>query len=116
MCAAGLLGVAAHFANVLPDLPDDLLAGVRGLPQRLGARRSMLAAVSATLAAAVLIDVEVGSRRPWATITGTVAVLLLVLVALRGAARNPRGQTAFRATMAAAAVDVVILAANAALG
>ena len=34
--AAGLIGAAAHFANVLPDLADDLAAGVRGLPQRLG--------------------------------------------------------------------------------
>jgi 4-hydroxybenzoate polyprenyltransferase len=33
-----LLGVAAHFANVLPDLADDDATGVRGLPQRLGAR------------------------------------------------------------------------------
>lgn len=36
--AGALLGVAAHLADVLPDLRQDLAAGVRGLPQRMGAR------------------------------------------------------------------------------
>src|SRR6202042_3369329 len=36
--AAALLGLGAHFANVLPDLADDARNGVRGLPQRLAAR------------------------------------------------------------------------------
>ncbi|MEU0086293.1 UbiA family prenyltransferase [Streptomyces sp. NPDC006274] len=34
--AGALLGVGAHAVNVLPDIDDDLAAGVRGLPQRLG--------------------------------------------------------------------------------
>ncbi|UYQ60214.1 UbiA family prenyltransferase [Streptomyces peucetius] len=34
--AGALLGVGAHAVNVLPDIRDDLAAGVRGLPQRLG--------------------------------------------------------------------------------
>src|ERR1700728_3885680 len=33
--AAALLGLGAHFANVLPDLADDARNGVRGLPQGL---------------------------------------------------------------------------------
>ena len=33
--AAALLGLGAHFANVLPDLTADARNGVRGLPQRL---------------------------------------------------------------------------------
>jgi 4-hydroxybenzoate polyprenyltransferase len=36
MAAGALLGVGAHAVNVLPDIDDDLAAGVRGLPQRLG--------------------------------------------------------------------------------
>ena len=32
------LGIAAHLANVLPDLDDDRQTGVRGLPHRLGRR------------------------------------------------------------------------------
>ena len=116
MLAAGLVGVAAHFGNVLPDLPDDLAAGVLGLPQRLGTRGSVLAAIGALLAAAALIDVQTGSRNPLPTAIGTAAVLGLALVALRSALRHPRGSGAFLATMAAAAVDVTILAVNHGLG
>ncbi len=114
MLAAGLVGVAAHFGNVLPDLADDLAAGVLGLPQRLGTRGSVLAAISALLLAAAIIDVRVGSRHPVPTALGTAAVLVLALVALGCALRHRRG--AFEATMLAAAVDVVILAVNHGLG
>jgi 4-hydroxybenzoate polyprenyltransferase len=38
MAAGAALGVAAHFANVLPDLEDDAATGVRGLPHRMGRR------------------------------------------------------------------------------
>jgi 4-hydroxybenzoate polyprenyltransferase len=37
--AAGLLGLGAHFANVLPDLAADKATGVGGLPQRVAARQ-----------------------------------------------------------------------------
>ena len=116
MVAAGLVGVAAHFGNVLPDLPDDLAAGVLGLPQRLGTRGSVVAAAVALLLAAGIIDVRTGARNPVATAIGTAAVLVLALVALWCAARRPRGRGAFLATMAAAAVDVTILAVNHGLG
>jgi 4-hydroxybenzoate polyprenyltransferase len=116
MLAAGLVGVAAHFGNVLPDLPDDLAAGVLGLPQRLGTRGSVLAAIAALLSAAAIIDVQTGFRNPVLTALGTAAVLVLALVALGCAVKRPRGQGAFLATMAAAAVDVAILAANDGLG
>lgn len=116
MLAAGLVGVAAHFGNVLPDLPEDLAAGVLGLPQRLGTRGSVLAAIGALLAAAAIIDLRAGGRHQVLTAIGTAAVLALALVALRAATRHPRGQGAFLATMAAAAIDVTILAVNHGLG
>jgi 4-hydroxybenzoate polyprenyltransferase len=116
MLAAGLVGVAAHFGNVLPDLPEDVAAGVLGLPQRLGTARSVLAAIGALLAAAAIIDVQAGFRHPLPTAIGTAAVLGLALVARRSARRHPRGRGAFLATMAAAAVDVTILAVNHGLG
>jgi 4-hydroxybenzoate polyprenyltransferase len=116
MVAAGLVGVAAHFGNVLPDLPQDVAAGVLGLPQRLGTRGSVLAAVAALLTAAGIIDVRAGGREPVLTAIGTAGVLLLALVALRCALSRPRGKGAFLATMAAAAVDVAILAVNHGLG
>ena len=42
LVAGALLGVAAHFANVLPDLDDDRATGVRGLPHRVGPRAAGL--------------------------------------------------------------------------
>ncbi|MGH8875863.1 MAG: UbiA family prenyltransferase, partial [Stackebrandtia sp.] len=55
MIAAGaLLGAAAHFANVLPDLEDDAKTGVRGLPHRLGAFGSQVAAAVLLLGSGVL--------------------------------------------------------------
>ena len=53
--AGALLGVGAHFLNVVPDIREDLDAGVRGLPQRLGERGAraggalLLAAASAVV-------------------------------------------------------------------
>ena len=39
--SGSLLGVAAHFANVLKDMDDDRALGVMGLPQRLGGLTSI---------------------------------------------------------------------------
>ena len=36
--AAALVGLGAHFANVLPDLAGDQATGVKGLPQQVAAR------------------------------------------------------------------------------
>ena len=42
MSAAALLGVAAHFANVLKDIDQDLTSGIKGLPQKLGKTNSRI--------------------------------------------------------------------------
>lgn len=41
LAAGAFLGVAAHLANVLPDLAGDRATGIRGLPHRIGARPSL---------------------------------------------------------------------------
>jgi 4-hydroxybenzoate polyprenyltransferase len=58
-----LLGVAAHFANVLPDLGYDSLTNVRGLPQRVGKRASILV-IAGLVASAVVVAVVGGSTPP----------------------------------------------------
>ena len=51
MWAGGaLLGMAAHFINVLKDIKQDRESGIRGLPQRLGKNGSI--AIAAVLIAA----------------------------------------------------------------
>ncbi|MET9951745.1 UbiA family prenyltransferase [Streptomyces sp. NPDC006339] len=52
---SALLGVGAHGLNVLPDIEDDLAAGVRGLPQRLGALLSRRLALAVLLAAVAVV-------------------------------------------------------------
>jgi 4-hydroxybenzoate polyprenyltransferase len=42
-----LFGMAAHFINVLKDMKEDHISGIRGLPQRLGSTGSII--VSAVL-------------------------------------------------------------------
>lgn len=106
--AAGVLGAAAHFANTVPDAAIDAVTGVRGLPQRLGPRRSQLvAAAGVVLACAVLM---VAGRDA----LSLPATALLTAASLTGAV-SPFAPAAwsFRLTLVAAAIAVagVVLAA-----
>lgn len=53
--ASGLLGASAHFTNAIKDLEADAATGVRGLPQRLGAQRSGVAAGALLLLGSALL-------------------------------------------------------------
>jgi 4-hydroxybenzoate polyprenyltransferase len=102
--AGALLGVGAHFVNVLPDLADDAATGVRGLPHRLGARWSPVAAAVVLVAAAVVIVVGAPVD------SGPIAALaLIVTAALAAVALLAHGRAPFRAAIAMALVDVAML-------
>jgi 4-hydroxybenzoate polyprenyltransferase len=115
VCAGALLGVVAHLANTLPDLADDVTAGVLGLPQRIGPVRTR-ALSAAVLAAAALILALAPPGPP-----GLAGIALLVvtglLLAAAFAARWPEGSRApFVLTVVAAlAVVSLLLARGAAL-
>jgi 4-hydroxybenzoate polyprenyltransferase len=49
-----LFGMAAHFINVVKDMKQDQASGIQGLPQRLGTRNSIIAAI-ALIAAGILV-------------------------------------------------------------
>jgi len=103
--AAALLGLAAHVANVLPDLADDAATGVRGMPHRLGARLSTLLAGAALAGAAVALAIGVGPS-PLAVAglgLSLAASLGAVVLGLRGS------RWAFRLVIVAALVDVGLL-------
>jgi 4-hydroxybenzoate polyprenyltransferase len=109
--AAALLGLGAHFANVLPDLADDARSGVRGLPQRVaawfGAPAARGVALVLLLAASVLLLAAASPGRRWVAIAGLcVACVLAVAGALGG------GKVPFVAAIAIAGVDVLIFAAG----
>lgn len=109
MLAAALLCGGAHLLNAIPDLAQDAATGVRGLPQRLGARGSLLLASVLLLAATVTL--VVGARPPWWA--STVALALAVALTPIGWYAAPR--VAFRAVIAVAALDVLVLAVSGAL-
>ncbi|WP_324649295.1 UbiA family prenyltransferase [Georgenia sp. H159] len=105
MLAVGaLLGAGAHVVNVLPDLAEDAVTGVRGLPHRLGARASGVLAVVVLLAGtATGVLGPGGAVPPWAW------SVLLAAGALAVVSLGRPGRTPFYAAMAIAVVNVVVL-------
>lgn len=107
--AGGLLGVSAHFANVLPDLADDRATGVRGLPHRLG-RRSSGFVIAGALAAASL-SIVVGPGRPAVySVVGLALSLSLAATCAVVLARAEPTRLIFRLIIAGAVIDVMLLA------
>lgn len=99
--AAGVLAVAAHFANTIPDTEADRRTGIRGLPQRLGPGRSRLVAAAGVVAACLVVLLGAWARLPAA------AVALLVTAAALGAASAVTAPgKSFRVVLAAAALAV----------
>jgi 4-hydroxybenzoate polyprenyltransferase len=109
--AAALLGLGAHFANVLPDLAADEQNGVHGLPQRLAAQfgpaATRYAALVLLLAASVLLLIAASPGRRWAAIAGLCGSVVLAVVGARG-----RGKVPFLAAIGIAGVDVALFAAG----
>ncbi len=104
LLAGALLGVGAHFVNVLPDLADDAATGVRGLPHRLGARWSPVVSAAVLVTAAVVIVAGAPVE------SGPVAATALILTAgLAAVALLAHGRAPFRAAIAMALVDVAML-------
>jgi len=110
LSAGGLLGVAAHLANVLPDLGDDGATGMRGLPHRVGARATALTAAAVLLtASAVILFGPVGQPGPWRW-AGFAAAVLVSGVSARIAYGDPSSRRFFRAVIFIAALDLVSFA------
>ena len=106
------LGVAAHLANVLPDIDDDLSTGIRGLPQRLGARRSLLlAAVLLAVATALITVAAPDSRRPFDWLALAIFVVALAAV-LPNRLRHPASRSSFIAIMVLAGLDIALVAST----
>jgi 4-hydroxybenzoate polyprenyltransferase len=108
--AGALLGGGAHFANVLPDLADDAATGVRGLPHRIGAAGSTVAAGTLLLAATALLVFGPSGPPSWSgwVAAGTAVVVLPIgwSVARRSTGRRV---AMFRAVIVVALIDVLLL-------
>ena len=109
MPAAGLLGVAAHFANALPDLMDDRETGVRALPHMLGQRISALAISGAAALASLLVVTQSASLNPTLAWLGFGLTMSLVVAASVLALRPKPPRVIFHLLIAAAFVNVALL-------
>jgi 4-hydroxybenzoate polyprenyltransferase len=107
LAAAALLGVGAHFLNVVPDVAADRLAGILGLPQRLGADHARTAGAVLLAAAAAIVTLGPGSPPLWALVGLAAAVALAVAAATTG--RVAASRLPFLLALATAAVTVALL-------
>jgi 4-hydroxybenzoate polyprenyltransferase len=111
MLAGALLGVAAHFGNVLPDLEDDRATGIRGLPHRLGARAAGLVIAVTLAGASASIVLGLAGAGPFHYVGLGLSLLLAIscaVVVLSGRT----GRVVFRLVIAAALVDVALLVSS----
>jgi 4-hydroxybenzoate polyprenyltransferase len=107
-----LLGVTAHLANTVPDFGDDRATGVIGAPHRLGARASLIVAGLLSATAAVLLVVGPPDPPPiWGWAVLALAMLVTVGGLAAGPVAPPNSRLPFRAIMAVAALDLVLVIA-----
>lgn len=111
LAAGSSLGVGAHFLNVVPDVDDDLAAGVRGLPQRLGAHVSAVLGAALMLAATALVVLAPSGAVPVWAWTGLGMTVLTATGAAVGGLRGD-GRRGFLWAVATAAVAVALLVAR----
>lgn len=110
VAAGALLGLCAHFTNGVKDLDADALTGVRGLPQRLGARRSGLVSAALVLVAALVLLLPGGSPGTLSLLLAGAAGALAVGYAALLATRP--GRHAFTLNLLAIALLVVAVLAR----
>ena len=98
LTAASSLGVAAHFANVLKDLDQDLTSGIKGLPQLIGKKNSRVV-VSVLLVLTTLLLNNVKPNTP----------LLVIGLAAAIITSFAPDKLIFKALMITAVVDLILL-------
>ena len=107
--AGALLGVAAHFSNVLPDLDADRATGVRGLPHRVGPRVSGVVIALSLAAASALLLIGSPDMVHWLGLAAGISIAIAcVVLVLRGRV----SRLLFRLIIVAALLDVVLLAVS----
>jgi 4-hydroxybenzoate polyprenyltransferase len=96
--SGALFGVAAHFANVLKDLDQDLTSGIKGLPQRLGKKKSRI--ICGALLITLTLTLNSANPNQVLLIVGLIGALLTAISS---------DKWIFKALMITAIVDVILL-------
>jgi 4-hydroxybenzoate polyprenyltransferase len=113
--AAALLGVSAHFANVLPDIEADKLTGVNSLPHVLGQRVSAITIAITALLATVLVVTQSKELDPTVATAGLVLNILVGGLAAGLSIKAKPSRAAFSLLILASLVNVVLLMLGAGL-
>lgn len=108
--AGALLGVAAHFANVLPDLIADERTGVRGLPHRLGSVVSAIMGPFLLLSATLVILFGSAERLDRWRILAAVTFAVIAAVGVRVGVRSPGRRELFIAMIGLAGAAIALFA------
>ncbi|MEJ6574071.1 MAG: hypothetical protein QNL78_02955, partial [Actinomycetes bacterium] len=96
--AGGLLGMSAHFANVLKDFKEDKASGIESLPITLGRIPSRLIAVTFLIAATIVLN-SANTNTP---------ILVIGIIAATLSIFAPRF-ILFKLLMLVALLDVILL-------
>lgn len=107
LAAAALLGAAAHLADALTDLDDDVTVGVRGLPHRLGRWRTGLILLLLLVAATTVL--VLGPAGPVPVLAGLAPVAAAVTAGAGLLLARVRPGAPFVAAVAVAALAVGLL-------
>ena len=111
MAAASLLGLGAHFVNVLPDLEADRATGVNGLPHRLGFLTSLvLGAIFIATSTVVVAMFAIESTSRFRIALLVVAVSNAIVIYITGL--TGRHRAAWSLTLCLAGLSVIALVAN----
>ena len=125
IAVAASLGIAAHFANAMPDIEDDRAEGILGLPQRMGARASGVITFIVLLIGAAIAFTGPGGAISLAQWIGLALNVVIAIVGVGLVARQlPRRTSrlsspeqsaptrlAFQLIMVAALANVLMIAA-----
>jgi 4-hydroxybenzoate polyprenyltransferase len=106
---SALLGVSAHFANVLPDLAADKLTGVNALPHILGQKISAIVIAATALSATAIIVTQSAQLAESAAIVGVIVTVLLAGSASLLSLRPSPPRIVFPLLMLAALTNVILL-------
>lgn len=109
IAAAALLGISAHFANVLPDMIDDKLTGVKALPHILGQRASSVIIACTAFIATLLVVTQSNNLAPAVSVIGVILTILLVGTASLLSLRSKPPRIVFPLLIAASFVNVLLL-------
>ena len=109
--AAALLGVSAHFSNVLPDILEDIETGVYSLPHILGQRISAVIIFSCAVGASAIVVSQTPQMNQLFTTIVLLATILFSGTASFLALRKQPPRIVFTLLLATAFTNVILLVA-----